>query len=100
MAHLAQSPFVAFIQVGAVEPYGAATRLHELHHGPAERGLAAAGFADQTENLAASHRHVDLGEGVHEAATRHRVVDAHAIELQERFGLRRGAHEAASTASE
>ena len=65
-----QRPHVVGVDVGelvAVEHDGAGGRRRQLEDGPAERGLAAAGLADEAEDLAGEDVEVDAVDRVHGA---------------------------------
>src|SRR6202521_387937 len=64
-AHLAQLPATPRGQVFAEEVHGAARRLVELQDRPTRRALAAPGFTDQAEGLAAPDRERDVVDGPH-----------------------------------
>ena len=65
-AHLAQSLAPHRGQILAVEQHLARYRRPQLQHRTAERGLAATGFADKAQRLAARDLEADIGDCVHD----------------------------------
>ncbi|MGY4426760.1 hypothetical protein ACVWY2_009209 [Bradyrhizobium sp. JR6.1] len=84
-AHLAQRLALQGGEVVAVEQHLAGDRLAQLQHGAAERGLAAAGFADQPQRLAARDLEADIGDGMDGLAP-HRIFDDEVFHFHQRIG--------------
>ena len=83
--------------VSLVGPSWARLIMAQLQHGAAERGLAAAGFTDQPQRLAAGDVEADVADGVDGLAV-HDIFDDKVLDLEQRAGGR-GLQRHAGTAS-
>ena len=83
--------------VGAVEPDGAAGRLHQPQHAARHRRFSAAGFTDEAERFALADGKADAVDRVHGAdatpqdAAPHRVVLDQLGDFQKRALIGHGA---------
>ena len=94
------------VEVGdllALEAHRARGRVHQAQHQPAGGRLAAAGFADQRQRLAAGDLEADVVDGAHQAdqlaadqAAADREMLDQAVDLQDRDSVAL-AHAATST---
>src|ERR1043166_505792 len=70
-------------EIVAVEPDMSGNRPAQLQHRAAERRLAATGFADQPERLAALNLKADAGDRMHRLAA-DRILDDEVLYLEQR----------------